>query len=215
MRIITSAVAALLACMPIAAQADSLEQGVLEQINFARAHPQEFADRLRNYAASFDGIVAHENGDPVGVMTHEGAPAVEEAISFLERQAPLPPLSEGDLLALAAEDHVAEQGPSGGIGHVTAGRNPGDRVRARGGDIYVGETISYGEATPESVVRQFIVDDGEPRRGHRTLLFSKSYRFAGVGCGDHATFGAMCVVDYAATANGSPVVPGYALASAR
>lgn len=195
------------------ARPDGFERSVLAAINAARAHPQQIAQALRRYADTFDGRVAHEDGDPVGVQTFEGRRAVDEAVAFLERQPPLPPLGFGPVLARAAQGWAATQGRAGGLGHGAGGDDsPGARVRAAGGDIFVGETISYGMDMPERVVRQFIVDDGEVRRGHRVLLFSPGYRFAGIGCGPHARFGTVCVVDYAGTADGRPVLPQLASA---
>jgi len=202
--------AALAASVPLPCVAkpvgSSLERDVLAEINRVRAHPREVAEELREYRRWFHGTVAHfPNG--FELATNEGVNAVDEAIDFLEKQAPLPPLDAGDLLALAARDHADEQ-RGGGTGHISpSGKNPGDRVKARGGDIFVAETIAYGPDDPEVVVRQFIVDDGVARRGHRTLLFSTMYRFAGVGCGTHADYGNVCVVDYSATTNGGPQLP--------
>jgi hypothetical protein len=52
-----------------------------------------------------------------------------------------------------------------------------------------------------------IVDDGVRRRGHRVLLFSGMFDFAGVSCGGHEVYGSMCVVDLSATRDGRPPVP--------
>lgn len=189
----------------------SLEAQVLDRINFARQHPQEYAEQLREYRDYFDGRILYLPGDPNGVITQEGPDAVDEAIDFLERQAPLPPLSRGALLQLAARDHAGELGVTGGMGHVSAdGASPGERVRRRGGDIYVGENISYGYDQADAVVRQFIVDDGVRGRGHRKSLFNRDFRYAGVGCGDHRRFGHMCVVDLSGTINGAPALPALA-----
>ncbi|MEI9926740.1 MAG: CAP domain-containing protein [Sphingomonas sp.] len=190
-----------------AADQDSLESQVLERINYVRAHPHEYAERLRDDLGYFDGRILHLPGDPNGVITREGPGAVDEAIGFLEHQQPLPPLDAGDLLALAARDHVVEQA-EGGIGHQSPdGASPGERVRRRGGDIYVGEVISYGPADADAAVRQFIVDDGVPGRGHRKLLFASDLRFAGVGCGAHPRYRHMCVVDLSGTPRGTPPLP--------
>jgi uncharacterized protein YkwD len=186
----------------------SLEADVLAELNYARANPQRYAAELRDYREGFEGTLVYARGSDVPEQTREGVTAVDDAIRFLERQTPLPPLSNGDILAAAAIDMVTEQGPAGALGHVSrSGLTPGQRVRRRGGDIYVGETISYGFTDPRAVVRQLIVDDGEPRRGHRILLFSRAYRYAGVGCGRHAGYGAMCVIDLSGTPDGRPALP--------
>lgn len=186
-----------------------LETGVIEQINFARQFPREYARMLRQYRnyIRHDGILFLP-GDTQGIYTYEGRAAVDEAIAFMERQAPLPPLTEGQILTLAARDHADEQGWTGEEGHLSRnGATPSDRVRRRGGDVYVGEGISYGFADAGDVVRQLIIDDGVPDRGHRTLLFTADFRFAGVGCGRHRTYLHMCVVDLSGTATGAPAIP--------
>lgn len=186
----------------------SVEQAVIAEINWARAHPQLYADELRHYRDGFDGPVAHPDDAPDGLMTHEGVAAVDEAIAFMDRQPPLPPLAAADVLARGAGELVADQGASGRLGHYTAsGLNPGQRVQRHGGDIYVGEVIAYGPGDARGVVRQLIVDDGVARRGHRIQLFSTQYHYAGAACGAHAQYGAMCVIDLAATPTGAPQLP--------
>ncbi|MCW3848830.1 CAP domain-containing protein [Sphingomonas sp. LB-2] len=188
-----------------------LEAGVLQQVNYARTHPYEYAQGLREYRSHIRGGILYLPGDPGGIYTNEGTAAVDEAIEFLEAQEPLPPLTEGQILALAAGDHADAQGRMGEVGHISSdGADPGDRVKRRGGDIYVGESISYGFDDAENVVRQLIVDDGVPDRGHRDLLFTRDFRFAGVGCGTHREYRYMCVIDLSSTVNGAPEMPEWA-----
>ena len=108
MRIATGALAAcsvlLTAATDGAPPRGSLEAQVLERINEARQDPRGFAQVLRDYRRSFDGRVAYSPERPNGVITSEGPDAVDEAIAFLERQQPLPPLGAGQVLALAAHD---------------------------------------------------------------------------------------------------------------
>lgn len=185
-----------------------LEAGVLDRINYARQHPRDYAAHLREYRNYIRGGILFLPGDENGVYTREGHAAVDDAIAFLERQRPLPALSEGQILALAARDHADEQGRLGYEGHVSRdGASPGERVRRRGGDIYVGESISYGFDDADDVVRQLIVDDGVPDRGHRKLLFTGDFRYAGVGCAEHRRLRHLCVVDLSGTADGAPAIP--------
>ncbi len=198
------------------APASPLEAAVLARINRVRVDPQAYADELRAYRLRFDGLVVYDEESPAGILTHEGVAAVDEAIAFLDRQTGLPPLQPGAVLALGAADLVADHGPGGRIGHVSSGgASPGDRVRRRGGDIYVGEVVSYGHGVAAGVVRQLIIDDGVAGRGHRALLFARGYRYAGVACGPHDRYGAMCVVDMAATPSGMPELPRLADISPR
>jgi hypothetical protein len=184
----------------------SLEDQVLDRINHLRQNPAAYADRLRQLRPHFRGYTLYLPGRPRGLITREGVDAVEEAIAFLEVQAPLPPLSRAELLGLAARDHAVLQGALGTRGHFSPdGASPGDRVQRRGGGRLVGEDISYGYADPDEVVRQLVIDDGVPDRGHRTLLFNRELRYAGVGCGSHSAYGHMCVIDVSRTRNGMSV----------
>lgn len=197
--------AALLPASAAPAARTTLEDDLLRQINFARAHPGIIADRLVTYRGYFDGLEVHFPGNPVTLISREGVAPVDEAIAELRAQAPLPPLTASDLLSLAAGDHAAEQGLRGVIGHDSAdGSSPGQRVKRRGGDIYVAETISYGSDTASDVIRQLIVDDGVKSRGHRRILFSIEYHYAGAGCGPHTRYGTMCVVDFSRKPDGRP-----------
>lgn len=191
----------------------SLEAGVLDRINHARQFPRDYARHLREYRSYIHDGILFLPGDENGVHTREGRASVDDAIAFLEAQAPLPALTEGQVLALAARDHADEQGSIGFEGHVSRdGASPGERVKRRGGDIYVGESISYGFDDADAVVRQLIIDDGVPDRGHRRLLFTGSFRYAGVGCAEHRRLRHLCVVDLSGTADGAPVIPDWARA---
>jgi uncharacterized protein YkwD len=129
--------------------------------------------------------------------------AVDEAIAFLERQAPVGSLAPAPLLARAARDHVADQGPRGATGHHSRnGDNPRDRVQRRGGGNYVAETITYGPPSAVEVVRQLIVDDAVPGRGHRRTVFAAEMRFVGVSCGPHKVYRVMCVAEFARKPDG-------------
>lgn len=201
------------AALVAASEPPRLEDAVLAEVNYVRAHPHDYADELRRYRDFFDGRVVRLPGDQIGQMTREGTASVDEAISFLDRQAPLPPLAYGEVLSLAAHDLAEEQGETGYTGHRSSnGESPGDRVKRRGGDIYVGETISYGYDDPGAVVRQLVIDDGVPGRGHRGLVFATDSRYAGVGCGRHPRDGFLCVIDYSTTPNGAPALPRFAAA---
>jgi Cysteine-rich secretory protein family len=189
-----------------AADPPPLEDQVLEHINQVRQDPTGYADRLRNLRPHFVGNALYAPENPRGQMTREGLRALDDAIAFLERQRPLPPLDRGELLVLAAQDHVADQGPSGTRGHVSPdGATPAERVRRHGGGTLVGEGISYGYADAEQVVRQLVIDDGVPDRSHRLLLFNQELRYAGIGCGSHRRYGHMCVIDVSRTRTGRSV----------
>ncbi|NJS13793.1 MAG: CAP domain-containing protein [Sphingopyxis sp.] len=217
LKFLTSGVAAVLILalvQPASARTDSFEVAVLAEINLLRSDPAAYAHVLREYRTRIRGKVVFDAEDNLVEISNEGVRAVDEAIAALESANPVGRLNAGDVLAIAAADHASDQAESGEIGHQSRGRGPGERVMARGGGRFVSEVISYGQRTPRDVVRQLIVDDGVPSRGHRHLLLTNHYRFAGVGCDSHARWKAMCVVKLADQPDGAPPPPPVRLAQA-
>lgn len=173
-----------LACLTFApsALALSLDEAVLAELNYARAHPSEYARELRR--------------DPDADAAGDRA-ALEDAIDFLERQQPLGPLEGDRRIATAARAHARAQAVNGSVGHAAPG-GLGRRLQENG--VWAGlsaENISYGNNTATGVVQQLIIDSGVPNRGHRQNIFSRGYQLAGVACGPHPTYDVVCVIDFA------------------
>ena len=179
--------------------AASLATEVLAEINRARTNPQRYAERLHAFRVYYHGVDVRAPGDEVGVRTHEGVAALDEAIADVERRRPLKPLVLSSRLRASAARLAREEGPTGAVGHVGPdGLTPGQRMREAG--VWAGiteENISFGQATAAAVVRQLIIDDGVPDRGHRLSIFEPSLTAAGVSCRPHARYGWMCVIDLA------------------
>jgi hypothetical protein len=181
----------LLSSLPAQASA-GLEDRVLAEMNRARMHPQEYARALRKDAYA-GGIVGESE------IGNEDVDALDEAIAFLMRQRPLPPLKADEALAAAARSHARAQGRTWQVGHVSPdGATLSERLRANG--VFAGlsaENISYGYDDAREVVRQLIIDSRVPSRGHRQNIFGAHYQAAGVSCAPHREYGSMCVIDFA------------------
>jgi uncharacterized protein YkwD len=191
----------LVGCLTIPSLAQ-VKDDVLREMNRARTQPELYAKELRDYwdRVTFRGTIYSIPGDRTNYITHEGRPAVDEAIAFIERQQPIPPLRHSGAHALAARDLAASQGPKGLIGHTGPdGSSPQDRIKRHGGDLKIsGEVIYYGgkaQSDAADVVRSLIIDDGVADRGHRRNIFDPRFLSAGVGCGPHRQYGGMCVVN--------------------
>jgi uncharacterized protein YkwD len=185
--------------LPAEAQAPpepSLEQQVLAGINEARTNPSAYAASLRQYRGYFQNDVVLLPGSDVGIRTREGVAAVDQAIAFLERQAPVPPLRATPELDRAARELADEQALAGGMGHKGAdGKEAKARIKRHTGSGFMAEALAYGARDAAGVVRQLIIDDGVPSRPHRKILFDKRYIRAGVACGSHPVARSVCVID--------------------
>ena len=157
---------------------DDLAPAVLDEVNWVRAHPGEYADQLRD-----------------GPETE----ATDEAIDDLERREPAPPLQFDARLRISAARHAVDEGQHGSFTHTGSdGSSAGQRMRRAG--VWAGmmaEEMSAGEETAADVVRQLIIDEDVPDRGHRKDLLDPFLKEAGVGCASHRVYGVICVIDLA------------------
>jgi uncharacterized protein YkwD len=170
---------------------------IVAELNAARTDPAAYARKARALRALYRGDRIERPGE-VAEVTREGTAAVDEAIAFLERQAPLPPLRDSPLLARAAADHAGGQAATGEVAHAGAdGSSPADRMRRYGRWSATGEAIAYGRDRAGDVILQLIIDDSVPDRGHRRILFNPAYGLVGAACAPHPVWRRTCVLDFA------------------
>jgi len=170
------------------------EQDLLNEINQARANPQLYAGYLEKLKPRFKG--KQYSTETLEVETREGWAAVADAINFMNAAKPIGPLSAADGLNLAASSHVKEQSASGATGHSGADKMMiEDRVKPFGswqGDI--GENLAYGNESARERLLTWLIDDGFANRNHRKRIMGQNYKVAGISCGPHPEYGAMCVL---------------------
>ena len=169
---------------------------VVREMNLARQNPALYATFVQELRSRMNGnvmVLGHTR-----IRTKEGTAAVDEAIRFLQRAQPLPPLTLSRGMSRAAADHCADQA-DGGFGHEGKDRSHAGQRIARYGNFSGGwgENISYGKSTAREVVLALIIDDGLPARKHRANIFNPNYNFAGAAFGPHARFRTMCSMDFA------------------
>jgi len=176
----------------------AVEAEVVAELSLARSSPKRYATYLREYRALIRGKLYEKPGE-IPIMLNEGAAAVDEAIAFLERQAPLEPLAPSKGLSLAAQAHARDQGPRGATGHTGSDGSDPFRRMGRYGEWLstAGENCAYGPGAARDIVIQLIVDDGVSSRGHRANIFNPKFRVVGIGVAPHSVYGFVCVQDFA------------------
>lgn len=170
--------AVLVACSAFSSFASDLSDQVLAEMNLARTNPRHYAN-----------VVAQNSN---------GGRDAAEAVRFLNKVRPLPPLSASTGLAQSSMRHVADQGPRGGRGHGSMLNTPFSRMEKYGQWLgTAGENIYYGRRSAREIVVRLIIDSGVSNRGHRKNIFSSNFGVVGIASGYHASFGSMCVMDFA------------------
>jgi uncharacterized protein YkwD len=156
---------------------------VLRELNLARENPNLYATFV-------------EESRPFHMLEH--GRAVDEAVRFLKKTRPLPPLTLSPGMSRAAADHCSEQ-VDGQLGHDGNDRSsPGDRLGRYGSWTTTwGENISYSRKTAREVVLALIIDDGVRSRGHRKNIFNAKFNVAGAAFGPHARYRTVCTIDFA------------------
>ncbi len=168
---------------------------VLAQLNRVREDPSGYAEYLSSLRSRYsaDGLVTRPG--ETTIRSKEGLSALEDAIRALRHAQPVDPLADCEPLARAAQEYAAEQSRTGGVGH---GADLFGRFSRHGAWLETaGENISYGSTTPERVVADLIIDDGQRSRGHRANILNHAFRVAGIGVNRHPKYGVVCVIDFA------------------
>jgi uncharacterized protein YkwD len=199
--------AALVAC-PVAAQEINapdaeLQRQVVDELNFARTRPQDYIEGLVAYRSTIQGRYALKTVEgqygPYTVRTRlsEGTSAVDKAIDFLKKQAPIAPMAGDAKLLAAARRFADEQARSGKWGHESAdGSALSDRIAQDGTRRnFNAETIMYGKSSAQDIVMHLIIDDGVPDRSHREVIFDPALTLAGTVCRPHPKW-MICVGEY-------------------
>lgn len=189
-----------LAVSTTAAQSPSpLESSILKLINGLRGDPAAYAATFRDQRRYYRGNLFSLPGQ-VSIQTQEGVRAFDEAVAALRSvHGPLGVLSVSPGLVRSASEHARDTGSRGITGHQGSGGSTLSERISRFGDWFgaIGENISYGEADPQAVVWQLLIDDGVPNRGHRKSLLDPRWRFIGIACGPHSAWRHTCVLDLA------------------
>lgn len=186
-----------------------LEQEIINEMNLARTEPQRYAAFVVEFKNNYKGNQLTYPGAKAAILTAEGLPAVDEAISFLKTARPLAAMTITMGPYLAAKDHARDLAVKGISGHRGSdGSTPNARLERYGSwEGVVGENIVYEVRTAREIVIGLIIDDGTSNRGHRRNIFDPNHRITGVSISDSSPNGAKCVITYVGGYQDKPAAP--------
>jgi uncharacterized protein YkwD len=90
-----------------------LDKQIFELMNHCRADPKAFIPHLQEMLSRFESNNLLKQPGKTTLRTKEGPAAVNEAIEYLNRLAPVPMLKWNEELGKAARDHVLDTGSKG------------------------------------------------------------------------------------------------------
>ena len=170
---------------------------LFDEINKVRKDPKTFAEKLLSYKQYFEGNYLVLPGSDSKVETEEGFKAYEEAANILKSTDPLPELSPSKGLGKIAADFlekIKETDPDN-IGDIDL-----NSIIAKYGSFsgVFEDIMEFGNNSPELVVLNCMVCDGNPERENRDILLSKDLHKVGMAFGPLATYG-YCTIIFSCT----------------
>ena len=155
---------------------------VLNEINFARMHPDEFLQKLEELLST---ITENDNClyiDGVPFLYTNLKSSLEEAINFLSKQKPLPGLIYNKTITQACDYLLDELIIHDGLEETENTKyNLENRLSKFGqplGECY--ELIDYGMFDPEFIVINFILCDGDFQKYERNVIFNPKIKCLGI-----------------------------------
>ena len=161
----------------------SFLQELVNEINRVRVNPSSYVDRIENCKAYFNGKILKMPDSNVGIKTQEGVDAYDECIQFLRSAEPSEETTPSKGLTKIANEllTVVQRDPTQ-IGSVDMNEII-DRYGSFTGAF--NRVMECGGATPQQVVINLLVSDGDRSRSQRNVLLNKAVKRIGVASGKH------------------------------
>ena len=154
---------------------------VLNEINFARMHPDEFVQKLEE----LNDTINNDNClyiDGVPFLYTNLKESLVDAIQFLSKQKPLPGLIYNKTITQACDFLLDELIIHDGLDNDESNKySLENRLSKFGeplGESY--ELIDYGMFDPEFIVINFILCDGDNQKYERKVIFNPNIKFLGI-----------------------------------
>ena len=170
----------------------NFSQELLDEINFLRTNPRRYSKKLSKYIDYFKDKILRLPGSNAGIQTEEGAEAYKEAAEDLikeQRREPLIP-SMG-LCQISAKLLSEAQKDADNVGNVDV-----EKLIKKIGSLKgsLSRIFEFGGETPEQVVVNLVVSDGDPSRGQRESLLNPEVKKIGIAHGKHDDYGFVTVL---------------------
>ena len=161
----------------------SFSMQILNEINFAREHPDEFIEKLQELRETCEGSTdncLYINNVPF--LYNDLCGSLDDAISFLSKQKNICPLIYSKTITQACDYLLDELIAHDGLEDEKINQYTlENRLNMFGkplGEIY--ELIDYGMFDPEFIVINFILCDGDKQKYERNVIFNPNIKYIGI-----------------------------------
>ena len=159
---------------------------ILNEINYAREHPDEFMEKLKELQETVedpkDNCLFIEN---VPFIYNNLSGSLNDAIKFLSNQNELPKLIYNKAITQACDYLLDELVSHDGLDDENANdyslENRLSKFGHPFGENY--ELIDYGMFDPEFIVINFILGDGDKNKFERNIIFNPKVKYIGIASG--------------------------------
>ena len=159
---------------------------ILNEINYAREHPDEFVEKLKELQGTIedskDNCLFIEN---VPFIYTNLSGSLNDAIKFLENQNEIPKLIYNKTITQACDYLLDELVSHDGLDDENANdfslENRLSKFGHPFGENY--ELIDYGMFDPEFIVINFILGDGDKNKFERNIIFNPKVKYVGIASG--------------------------------
>lgn len=176
----------------------SFSTQVVSELNRVRANPKALAEKLKSYLPKFKGNTLTLPGLPP-LLYKEGPSVVEEAAEFLSSLPPMSRLVPDNDLNFAAQTAAEQMGKVKDFAAVPSIQRDNIPTRFYTYKGKFGQSTDFGSVTPELVVMNLIIDDGDFQRKNRNMAFNDTYEKVGCGSCKNSVYKGVTVLMYATT----------------
>ena len=166
---------------------------LVEEINLARTNPAAYASKVQEYIPHFQDKILKMLDQRVAIKTQEGAAAYEECVNFLRSAEPTEAHVPSRGLTRIANDFlsgVQSVDPSQ-IGTIDMNAII-DKYGSFQGNF--SRAMEFGGSTPEQVVINLLVSDGDKSRSQRDALLNPILKRVGVAQGKHDIYRTVTII---------------------
>ena len=166
---------------------------LVEEINLARTNPAAYASKVQEYIPHFQDKILKLPDQRVAIKTQEGAAAYEECVNFLRSAEPTEAHVPSRGLTRIANDFlsgVQSVDPSQ-IGTIDMNAII-DKYGSFQGNF--SRAMEFGGSTPEQVVINLLVSDGDKSRSQRDALLNPILKRVGVAQGKHDIYRTVTII---------------------